>query len=113
MKVAWVLLGSIVCTIVLLGLELSHDDMRLAFVIVLLVNVLIREHFRAVWWYRPFFLAWLGTNFLIANWLQIRGGGHSEAALVTFAPFFLVLAAYEIIRRRWSTRPQSNIEVNT
>ena len=100
MRFAWVLFGSILCTTLLLGLELSHDDMRLAFVLILLIIVLVREHLPVVWWYRPFFLTWLGATFLIANWLQVRWGKGSVAALVTFGPAFLIIALYQIIRHR-------------
>ena len=103
MKFAWLILGSILCTTVLLGLELSHDDMRLAAVIILLVIVLIREHLRAVWWYMPFFASWLGTSFLITNWVHLREGGQSIAALATFGPGFLIIAACQIIRHLFTS----------
>ena len=114
MKFAWVLLGSILCTTILLGLELSHGDMRLAFVSILLIIVLVREHLSVVWWYRPFFLTWLGTTFLIADWLLVpsRQSSESQSALVTFGPAFLIIALYDVIRHRFTWK-QSNTKVHT
>lgn len=98
MRFGWVLLGSILSTTILFGVMLEHDDMRLAFVLLLLIIVLVREHFSLQWWYRPFFTAWLGATFLVANWLQVSWGQGSEPAFVTFGPGFLIIAAYDVIR---------------
>jgi hypothetical protein len=103
MRFAWVLLGSLLCTTILLGLELRRDDMRLAFVLILLIIVLVREHLSLAWWYRPFFIAWLGVTFLIANWLQVRWGKGSEAVLLAFGLGFLIMALYAVIRHRFTS----------
>jgi hypothetical protein len=108
MRFAWVLLGSILCTTILLGLELSRGDTRLAFVLIVLIIVLVREHLSVAWWYRPFFLTWLGATFLVANWLQLRWGDSSEPALVTFGPAFLIMALYEVVRHRFTRRHATN-----
>ena len=100
MRFAWVLLGSILCTTILLGVELSHDDMTLAFVSILLIIVLVKEHFSVAWWYRPFFLTWLGSTFLVAGRLLIPSQRSAAPALVTFGPAFLIFALYEVIRHR-------------
>ena len=104
MRFVWVLFGSVLSTAILFGFEASHDDLRLAFVLLLLVIVLLREHLLGTWWYRSFFLTWLGTTFLAANWLQVRAGRGSVAAFVTFGPGFLIIALYEIIRHRSTLR---------
>ena len=109
MRFAWVLLGSILCTTILFGVMLEHDDMRLAFVLLLLIIVLVREHFSLAWWYRPFFTAWLGVTFLAANWLQARWGQGSEPAFVTFGPGFLIMALYDVIRHRFSEISDSKV----
>ena len=111
MRFAWVLLGSILCTTILLSLELAHDDTRLAYVSILLIIVLVREQLSVRWWYRPFFLAWLGTSFLVADWVLDSSARRSESALVTFGPAFLIMALYEVIRHR-VTLKQSNAKVH-
>ena len=112
MRFGWVMLGSILCTTILLGLELSHDDTRLAYVSILLIIVLVREQFSVTWWYRPFFLAWLGTSFLVADWLLDSSARRSEAPLVTFGPAFLIMALYGVIRHRLTLK-QSNAKIRT
>ena len=79
-----------------------------------LAIVLVREHLSVVWWYRPFFLTWLGTTFLIADWLLVpsRQGSESQSALVTFGPAFLIIALYDVIRHRFTWK-QSNTKVHT
>jgi hypothetical protein len=111
MRFAWVLLGSILCTTILLSLELSHDDTRLAYLSIPLIIVLIREQLSVTWWYRPFFLAWLGTSFLVADLLLDSLARRSKAPLVTFGPGFLIMALYEVIRHR-RTLKQSNAKVH-
>ena len=100
MRFVWVLFGSVLSTAILFGFEVSHDDLRLAFVLLLLIIVLLREHLSVTWWYRSCFLTWLGITFLAANWLQVRAGRGSEAVFVTFGPVFLIIALYEIIWHR-------------
>jgi len=98
MKFGWILLGSILSTVVFLGIELARDDLRLAMVVQLLIIVLVREHLSAQWWYRAFFLTWLGVTFLITNGVQLTLGMGSSAALVTFGPCFLLMALYDVTR---------------
>src|SRR5215469_2596629 len=99
MRFAWILLGSILSTIVLFGIGFENDDLRLAMVVQLLIIVLVREHLSAQWWYRPFFLTWLGVTFLVANWLQLTFDRGSSPALVTFGPGFLIIALHEVVRQ--------------
>jgi hypothetical protein len=100
MRFTWVLLGSILCTTITLGLELVHDDKRLAWVLTLLIVVLVKEHLSVAWWYGPFFTGWLGATYLIANWLEVRWGRGSDPAFASFGPGFLIMAFYEVVRYR-------------
>lgn len=94
------ILGSILCTVALLGSVLYRQNLTQAFVVTMLVCLLVGEFLNSVWWYRVFFVAWLGTSFLLTNWLIVNEGGRSVPAFVTFGPGFLIIAAYELIKHR-------------
>jgi hypothetical protein len=93
---------------VTIGSVLAHDDLRLAMVVILLVIVLVKEYFSDIWYYRPAFLAWLGSCFLIANWLVLNQGGKSEPVFVSFGPGFVIISAIEAIKHPWIRKQESN-----
>ncbi len=110
MKFACVILASILCTAVLLGCVLFRENLTQAFVLVLLICALIQRYLRGTWWHRVFFVAWLGTSFLLTNWLILSEGGQSVSAFVTFGPGFLIIAAYELIKHRSVIKHRSGAE---
>jgi|SRR5215472_12072126 len=98
MRLAWILLGSSLCTTVLLYIEMSRRDTLMGIVFTLLIIVLVREHLSARWWYSAFFEAWLGATFFLANWLRISSGRDSVSAYAIFGPGFLLMALFQIVR---------------
>ena len=98
MGLAWILLGSSLCTTVLLYIEMSHRDTLIATTFTLLVIVLVKQHLCTSWWYPAFFEAWLGATFLLANRVRISEGRDSVPAYATFGPGFLLIALFQILR---------------
>ena len=109
MELAWILLGSSLCTTFLLYIEMSHRDTLMGSMFTLLIIVLVREHLAAKWWYTAFFEAWLGATFLLANWVRISRGRDSVSAYVTFGPGFLLMALFQIVRHFSAKQSNSSV----
>ena len=111
MGLIWILLGSSLCTTVVLYTELSRRDTLTGVVFIVLVMVLVKEQFSEKWWYPALFEAWIGVTFLLANWLRISEGRDSVPVYITFGPTFLLIGLFKILRhfvvQRSTSSPQN------
>jgi hypothetical protein len=72
------------------------------------IALLTRE--RDTWpaWFQSFSGLLWGTSFLIGDWWLVWHGRGSSPAFITFGPGFLLLAAYDIAKRKFVAKSRDH-----